>query len=92
MNCYFCLKPVGDKYDNHHPDKAQFPDWTEPAHPKCHHDYHLYAGHFKDWGSLAPYAGRPGYERCLKKWPGFHVMGGKTRARTAQRNALGQFV
>ena len=99
--CYFCSQPITGptEIEHHHPDKANFPDWTEPAHPGCHTRYHQAcpeqgrreANHFKDWGSQSPYAGRPGYERVIAKWPGFHRMGGLARARTARRDERGRF-
>ena len=91
MTCYFCDQEVTDKVEYHHPDKTRFPDWTEPAHPECHTRYHSRNGHFRAWGARSPYAGRPGYERAIAKWPGFHRMGGLARARTAERDALGRF-
>jgi len=93
MLCYFCGKHIeaGDK-DMHHPDKEQFPNWTEPAHRECHHNYHRDAGHFKEWGSWSPYAGHEGLKRALKKYPTFHRMGGLKRAKTAKRSANGRFV
>ena len=93
MKCYFCNRPISDSepVEDHHPDKAQFPDWTEPAHPKCHTRYHSEAGHFKEWGGWTAYKGRDGYERAIAKWPGFHRMGGKARARSARRDDRGRF-
>ncbi|MCP4544227.1 MAG: hypothetical protein GY832_44510 [Chloroflexi bacterium] len=91
--CYFCNEPItGDDLNMHHPDKGNFPDWTEPAHAECHRRYHSKAGHFTEWGAESPYAGRPGYEMCVARWPGFHRMGGKARARTAMRGADGRFL
>jgi len=92
--CYFCLEPLSaeDEIDYHHPDKGGDPEWTEACHRTCHHKFHQDAGHFKEWGSWSAFAGRDGYERVMKKWPGFHHMGGVARARTARRNECGQFV
>jgi hypothetical protein len=92
MICYFCTQEITGDIEHHHPDKAQFPDWTEPAHAKCHTRYHSRNGHFREWGARSPYAGRPGYELAIAKWPGFHRMGGLARARSAQRDVRGRFV
>ena len=91
--CYFCgqILSSSEPIEDHHPDKEKFPDWTEPAHPHCHTRYHSEAGHFKQWGADSPFAGRPGYERAIAKWPAFHSMGGKARARSARRNPDGTF-
>jgi len=90
--CYFCAQPITGPIERHHPDKANFPDWTEPAHPECHTRYHQEAGHFQEWGGWTAYKGRPGYERCIEKWPAFHSMGGKARAHAANRDEHGRFV
>ena len=94
MLCYFCLQEISpeDVCHQHHPNKALFPDWTEPAHDVCHRSYHKNAGHFKTWGSWSPFAGHDGYKRALGKYPGWHRMGGKARARSAQRAPNGRFV
>jgi hypothetical protein len=93
MKCYFCGKDLGaGPVEQHHPDKANFPDWTEPAHPEYHTRYHSTAGHFTEWGGWTAYKGRPGYERTVAKWPAFHSMGGKARARSARRDEYGRFV
>jgi hypothetical protein len=89
--CYFCNEEIGNSAELHHPDKEQFPGWTEPAHPECHTRYHSEAGHFKEWGGWTRLKGRPGYDLAVKKWPGFHSMGGKARAKTAQRDCQGRF-
>ena len=92
MVCYFCNQEITGNVEYHHPDKAQFPDWTAPAHAECHTRYHREASHFQLWGARSPYAGRPGYELVIAKWPGFHRMGGLARARSAKRDALGRFI
>ena len=93
MTCYFCLQEIGPDQvcEMHHPDKENFPDWTEPAHDVCHTRYHSRNGHFRYWGGLSSTSGRPGYEYVIAAWPAFHVMGGKHRARTARRNKQGKF-
>jgi hypothetical protein len=89
--CYFCNEPIQGEVHHHHPDKAQHPNWVEPAHPACHTRYHSEAGHFQEWGGWTQYKGRQGYELAIKKWPGFHRMGGLARAKAAHRNELGRF-
>jgi hypothetical protein len=99
MKCYFCNQPITGPVHYHHPDKRRFPTWLEPAHPQCHKRYHQDAGHFKQWGREGGlkggipqrFRGRPGYELCIAKWPGFHRMGGLARARSAQRDKRGRF-
>jgi hypothetical protein len=91
MICYFCNQEITGPVEHHHPNKARFPDWTEPSHPECHTRYHREAGHFVFWGAASAYAGRPGYEKCIAKWPGFHRMGGLARARSASRDVHGRF-
>jgi hypothetical protein len=91
MICYFCNQEITGPVEHHHPNKARFPDWTEPGHPECHTRYHREAGHFVFWGAASAYAGRPGYEKCIEKWPGFHRMGGLARARSASRDVQGRF-
>ena len=91
--CYFCGQVIEESdIEYHHPDKERFPDWTETTHAECHRRYHSEAGHFREWGSWSAYAGRDGYERCIRKWPAFHQMGGKARSRTAQRDERGRFL
>ena len=92
--CYFCGRPItgSEPVEDHHPDKASFPDWTEPAHTTCHTRYHSEAGHFTEWGGWTAYRGREGYKLALRKWPAFHQMGGKARARSARRDERGRFV
>ena len=92
MTCYFCNQPITGPAEHHHPDKRNHPDWTEPAHPECHARYHREANHFQEWGARSPYAGREGYERAVARWPAFHSMGGKARARSARRDERGRFV
>lgn len=90
MNCYFCTGPIDDKVEWHHPDREDR-DLVVPAHPECHRRYHLEVGHFEYWGGLSATSGRPGYEICIEKWPGFHHMGGLARAHTADRDSNGRF-
>jgi len=92
--CYFCGKKIenGEERDLHHPNKKDCPDWVVPAHKGCHHRYHKDAGHFAEWGSWSPYAGKEGYIRVIRKWPGFHRMGGIVRAHTAKRDTHGRFI
>ncbi len=92
MLCYFCNQEITGPIQYHHPDKGKFPNWIEPTHPECHTRYHSESNHFKEWGAQSPYAGRPGYERAVAKWPGFHRMGGLARARSASRDDHGKFV
>ena len=92
MKCYFCREEITGPVEYHHPDRANHPDWTVPAHPACHNQYHTQAGHFKFWGTQSPFAGRPGYEKCIEKWPGFHHMGGLARAKSARRDEHGRFI
>lgn len=94
MLCYFCAQEIKatDTLNMHHPDKANHPDWIEPAHAECHVSYHKSNGHFAEWGSWSPFAGRDGYLRALRKYPGWHSMGGKMRARTAKRRPNGTFL
>ncbi len=77
MKCYFCTQQITGLVEQHHPG--------------CHTRYHSEAGHFKEWGGWTTYKGRPGYERALAKYPGFHSMGGQARAHTAHRDERGRF-
>ena len=92
--CYFCNRFVGPDEEgvDHHPARAEFPDWTEPAHADCHAEYHSRNGDYRQWGGLSSTSGRPGYELAIGRWPAFHRMGGLARAKRARRDALGQFV
>ncbi len=91
--CYFCNRPISgsEPVEDHHPDKVQFPDWTELAHANCHHEHHKAEGHFVEWGGMSSTAGRPGYKLTLARCPAFHHLGGKARARSARRNPDGTF-
>ncbi len=89
--CYFCNKEIIGPIAHHHPDKKNFPDWTEPAHADCHHEHHQAQGHFVEWGRMSSTAGRSGYKLTLERCPTFHHLGGKARARSARRNPNGTF-
>ena len=94
MLCYFCLQKIGpeDVCHQHHPNKALFPDWTEPAHGVCHIEYHKKCDHFKQWGAQSPYRGIEGLRLAVAAYPGFHRMGGLARARSAKRGPNGCFI
>lgn len=93
MKCYICTQPItGSQWvQDHHPDKAGTPSWTEKVHEDCHRQYHRGAGDFKRWGALSTGAGRNGYKHTLVHCPDFHLRGGRERSKTAIRDTRGRF-
>jgi hypothetical protein len=91
--CYFCAQPIapGEPVEHHHPDKARFPDWTEPAHRVCHRRYHARPD-CRNGTPPVEWRGRRGYDEVVKAWPGWHRMGGLARSRQAERDERGRFI
>ena len=92
MNCYFCDLPLveGEPTEWHHPNKNRYPAWVEPAHKSCHRQYHYKRGDHKTLPEEL--FGRGGYDRAIAKWPAWHRMGGKARAKSARRGPDGRFL
>jgi hypothetical protein len=56
LTCYFCSKPIepDQSINLHHPIyKSDGGTQVEPAHERCHVEYHSSQGDFRNWGKLS---------------------------------------
>jgi hypothetical protein len=54
--CYFCSRPIepNQAINLHHPTyKSQGGKQVQPAHERCHVEFHSRRGDFKNWGKLS---------------------------------------
>ena len=56
LTCYFCNQPIkpDDRINLHHPIyRSNGGTHVEPAHERCHVEFHSRQGDFRHWGKLS---------------------------------------
>ena len=71
MTCFLCSQAITSrqKIEYHHPTyKSRGGKQTAPSHKRCHRQYHISNGDFREWGKRAA---------ASKRWA-FHLLNVRT--------------